>query len=422
MLNEVVPDISTPDEVDLLESAQSRCPWKSYEILREQAPVWKDPRTGIYVISRYEDIQNVLFDTETFVASVPAGDDTHRPEIRALYEEKGMLPATTMNGHDDPMHKQIRGLMDFAFRAKRVELLTPYLQDLSERLIAGWIDKGEIDLIEDYSGPMSLRTMTRVMGVPEEDGPMIDAWADAWVQRLSETMASEDEIWSAEQEIEAQHYFQKVIDRLRNEPDDSLISDMVNGEVKEWGHGLSDSQLHIEILVDMFVGGRATAPALASAVLILIRNPDLWNKVRHDPDTYLNVFIEEALRTDGPQQGNPRRTSRDVEIAGTVIPEGSLINARWGAGNRDPRQFGDDAAEIDLNRERPRQHLAFGVGTHHCIGNALARAELRYGLLGLINNVERMWLLDEDKPLEYLTSYILRGPLALPIGFEKKRS
>lgn len=423
-MTELVPNISAPDEVDLLDQAQARCPWPSYEILRERAPVWKDPRTGIYVISRYEDIRGVLLDTEAFRASVPAGDDTHRPEIRALYEERGMLPATTMNGHDDPMHKQIRSLMDYAFRAKRVELLTPYLKDLSARLVAEFMNKerGEVDLVADYCAPLALRTMTHIMGVPEEDGPMIDAWAEAWVQRLSETMTPEEEIWSCEQEIEAQHYFQKVIDRLRENPDDSLISDMVNGVVEDWGHGLPDNQLHIEILVDMFVGGRALAPALASAILILIRNPDLWDTVRSDPEKYLGVFIEEALRTDGPQQGNPRRASRDIEIAGTVIPEGALINARWGAGNRDPRQFGENADKIDLSRPRPKQHLAFGVGTHHCIGNTLARAGMRYGLMALFDKVERMWLLDEDKPLDYLISFILRGPLAVPIGFEKKRS
>src|ERR1700761_616527 len=128
------PEISTPEDVDLLEAEQVRCPWKSYEILREQAPVWKDPRTGIYVISRYDDIRRALLDPDTFVASVPAGDDTHRPEIRALYEEKGILPATTMNGHDDPLHKQIRGVMDHAFRPNHIRTVEPYIKGLADRL------------------------------------------------------------------------------------------------------------------------------------------------------------------------------------------------------------------------------------------------------------------------------------------------
>ena len=99
-MRSVTPQISSPDEVDLLESSQLQCPWKSYEILREQAPVWRDPRTGVYVISRFEDVRRLLLDPDTFNAGMPAADDTHRPEIRALYEEKGMLPGTTMNGPD----------------------------------------------------------------------------------------------------------------------------------------------------------------------------------------------------------------------------------------------------------------------------------------------------------------------------------
>jgi cytochrome P450 len=416
------PNISTPEDVDLLEISQVRCPWKSYEILREQAPVWHDPRTGIYVISRFEDIRRVLLDPETFPASVPAGDDTHRPEIRALYEEKGILPAKTMNAYDDPEHRQIRGPMDYAFRPKNIEKAGEYIKQLCDELIAGFIDQGEVEFVAAYGKPIALRTLCQIMGVPHEDGPQVDFWADAWVQRLSETMSPDQEIWSAEQEIEAQHYFQKIIDRLRENPDGSLISDIVNAEVKEWGHGLSDAQIHIEILVDMFVGGRAPAYSLASAVLLFINNPELWDTVRADPESHLPIFIEEALRVDSPQQGNPRITSRDVEVAGTVIPKGSLINARWGAGNRDPRVYGENADEIDLHRARPRAHLAFGVGQHRCIGSHLARAEMHHGLMALINSVERMWLVDEDAPLDYLTSFILRGTETLPIGFEKKRS
>jgi cytochrome P450 len=418
----VTPQISSPDEVDLLESSQLQCPWKSYEILREQAPVWRDPRTGVYVISRFEDVRRLLLDPDTFNAGMPAADDTHRPEIRALYEEKGMLPGTTMNGLDDPMHKQVRSLMDYAFRPKHVKTLEPYIKELCERLMAGFIDDGQVEIAHDYAHQMTLRVMTHMMGVPEEDGPQIRDWSDSWIKRLSETMTPEEEIWSCEQEIEAQHYFQKIIDRLRLQPEESLISDIVNGVVPDWGKGLPDNQIHIEILVDMFSGGtQTTGHALTSAVRILLEDPGLWETVRSDPEKHLPTFIEEVIRIDGPQQGNPRIVARDVEVAGTLIPKGSMVNARWGAGNRDPRQFGDDADEINLERPRPRSHIGFGAGVHYCIGAAIARSEMWYGLMTIFNNMERIWLLDEDAPLEYIESYILRGLSTLPIGFEKKK-
>ena len=417
------PELASPDDVNLLEPSQLRCPWPSYAMLREQAPVWHDPHTGNYVVSRYEDVRRVLLDPETFRAGMPDADDTHRPEIRAIYEEKGMLPGTTMNGLDDPLHRQVRRLMDHAFRPKRVEQLDPYLEDLCKRLLDTFINDGQVELTRTYAHEMTLRVMTHIMGVPEEDGHMIRAWTDAWIKRLSKTMTPEEEIWSAEQEVEAQHYFQKIIDRLREHPEESLISDIVNGVVPEWGHGLPDNQIHIEILVDMFSGGvQTTGHALSSAVRILIQQPELWETLQAGPDKHLTSFIEEVIRLDGPQQSNPRVAAKDVEIAGTVIPKGATVNVRWGAGNRDERQFGETAAEINLNRERPTSHLGFGTGVHHCIGAALARREMFFGLKALLENIDRMWFLEEDPTFDYVESYILRGLTSLPIGFEKKHT
>jgi cytochrome P450 len=415
-----LPTVASPEQVDLLEPAQLKCPWVSYDVLREQAPVWQDPRTGHYVVSRFDDVRRVLLDPETFRASFADADDTHRPEIRALYEEKGMLPGTTMNGLDDPLHRQVRGLMDHAFRPRRVEALDPFIEELCRRLLAGFIDDGKVELAEHYAHEMTLRVMTHLMGVPEEDGHQIRAWADAWIARLSQTMTPEEEIWSCEQEIEAQHYFQKIIDRVRKTPEDNLISDIVNGIVPDWGHGLPDNQIQIEILVDMFTGGtQTTGHALTSAVKIGIEDPELWETVRRDPGKHLPTFIEEVIRVDGPQQGNPRIATADVEIAGVTIPKGAIVNVRWGAGNRDPRRYGERAGEIDLDRHQPRTHVGFGAGTHYCIGAAVARREMWHGLKTLMDNMERMWFLEDD--LDYVENYTIRGLKRLPIGFEKRQ-
>lgn len=416
-------DVKTPEDVDLLAPDQQKCPWPSYAVLRDQAPVWLDPRTGHYVISRFEDVRRILLDPQTFQASMPDADPTvARPELRAMYEANGaVLPGTTMNALDDPKHRQVRSLMDWAFRPKSVQKLDPYIEDLCQRLFSSFAADGEVDIVNQYASEIGLRTMTHIMGTPEQDGPMIKAWTDAFIQRLSKTMTPEEIVWSVEQEIEAQHYFQKIIDRVRAEPEDNLISDIVNGVVEEWGHGLSDGQIHIEILVDMFSGGiNTTVHAIGSAVKILIERPDLWQALHSDPDKYLAVFIEEAIRTDGPQQAGPRLTSRDVEVAGTLIPAGSMVNLRWSAGNRDQRVYGDTADVIDLNRQSPRSHLGFGAGTHFCIGNAIARRQMWFALKTLLDNLESITFRDPDPEFHYLESYILRGLTTLPVRFSLK--
>ena len=413
------PVITSPDQVDLLETEQVKCPWPSYKMLREEAPVWQDPRTGHYIVSRYEDIRYVLLHPDLFLANLTNGDDTDKPEIHRIYVEEGMVPGTSMLGLNDPEHRYVRGLMDKAFRPKRITEFEPYIDDLCKRLFAKFADRGECDLAQEYAQEMALRVMTEMMGVPEEDGHMIRRWTDSWIERISMLMTPEEEIVSCREEIAAQKYFQKVIERVRETPEENLISDIVNGVVPEWGRGLPDNQIHVEILVDMFTGGtQTTGHAITSAVKIWMDQPELWEQVRNDPDQYLENFIEEVVRTDGPQQGDPRTAAEDTEIAGVKIPKGAIVHPRWGAGNRDTAKFGDDADKIDLNRKQPRTHLAFGIGTHHCIGSALARKELYYALKVIIDNVESMSYDPAD--LDYVENYIVRGLNHFPIKFTLK--
>lgn len=412
------PTVTNPAEVDLLAPEQVKCPWHSYEVLREQAPVWQDPRTGFYVVSRYDDVREVLLNSQLFAANLSEGDDTARPEIRELYEREGMLPAVSLSGLDDPYHRQVRKLMDEAFRPRRIASFEPFIEQVCQELIDGFIDRGEVDLAQEFAQEMAMRVMLQMMGLPPEDGPKIRAWTDAWIARIAMTMTPEEELWSCEQEIAAQQYFQPIIDRVRAKPEENLLSDIVNGVVPEWGEGLSDAQIQIELLVDMFTGGTQTSGhGVTSAVKIWIERPDLLATVRSDPERWLQPFIEEVLRTDGPQQGNPRIATEDTEIAGVKIPKGATVHARWGASNRDPRRFGETADQIDLERPQNRTHLAFGVGTHHCIGATLARRELWYALKAILDNFDDFWLLDDGAGLEYVESYIVRGLSKMPVGF-----
>ena len=182
-------------------------------------------------------------------------------------------------------------------------------------------------------------------------------------------MQTEDEErWSVEMEIEAQHYFQEIFERLRKQPDETLLSDLVNTEIPEWGRKLSDNELHAEMMSDTFVGGsETTTNAIAAGVMLLIEQPDAWAQLKSDPDRHLRTFIEEVLRIEAPVQGLSRVTNRDVTLHGVEIPKGSILNIRYAAGNRDERQY-ECPAEIDLERPNPTAHLTFGAGTHHCLG------------------------------------------------------
>jgi cytochrome P450 len=234
-------------------------------------------------------------------------------------------------------------------------------------------------------------------------------------------MQSEEEaVWSTEQEIAAQHYFQPIFERLRDEPDDTLLSDLVNTVIPEWGRPLTDNELHAEMMADTFVGGsETTTNALAEGVRLLIENPSEWAKVKSDPDTYVPLLAEEVLRLEGPVQGLFRTAAVDVDLHGVTIPAGSVVNVRFAAANRDERQF-EDAACMNLDRENLRSHVAFGFGTHHCLGAPLARRELTIGFRALVDRIEDMWFIEGANDFRHHPNFCLRALKELHIGFRPK--
>ncbi len=265
--------------------------------------------------------------------------------------------------------------------------------------------------------PLPLYVIGRQMGVPDEDMQQIKAWTDSWVARLGLMQTPEERVASAEDEIEAQHYFQTKYEQVRERPNDSLLSDLVNNQVKEWGRTLTDNELHSEMMADLFVGGaETTTNALSGGVMLLIRNPDIWEKVKSDTDRYLEPFIEEVLRLESPVQCLLRETSVDVELHGVTIPAGAIVSIRFAAANRDDRRY-ESPPEFDLDRKQPRSHLAFGLGTHHCLGAPLARRELYYGFKVLFERFDEIWFIEDENDFHYQPNYFLRALKQLNIGF-----
>ena len=218
------------------------------------------------------------------------------------------------------------------------------------------------------------------MGIENED----DLWkikisTDAFFHRIGMMLTKEEELEAIKKEIEGQHYFQPIFEKLRKNPDKSLLSELVNTEIKEWGRPLNDNELHAEMMADTFVGGsETTTNALSAGIKLLIENPKVWRKLKSDQDKYLKVFVEEVLRLESPVQSLMRTAAKDVIFHGVEIPKGSVVNVRYAAANRDERVF-EEPEEINLDRKKAGSHMAFGSGTHHCLGAPLARRELWWG-------------------------------------------
>ena len=315
---------------------------------------------------------------------------------------------------------QMRRMFDHAFRPSAIKEIDPYVEHVAYKLIEDFLGDGRCEWVSQYAVPLPLYVIGRQVGVPDEDLPRIKGWTDKWIKRMGLMQTDEEAEESVLAEIEAQHYFQPMFEKLRREPEDTLLSTLVNREIPEWGRPLNDNELHAEMMADLFVGGsETTTNALAAGVILLIEHPEVWEQLNADPAKYLPTFCEEVLRVESPVQGLLREAAQDIELHGVEIPAGSILMLRYAAGNRDERMF-ECPADIDLERSKPRRHLSFGVGTHHCLGAPLARRELLYGFKALVDLIEDMWFIEGANDFSYHQNFFLRAVKEVHIGFKPR--
>jgi cytochrome P450 len=426
-------------EVNFFDPAVAECPYPTYRFLRDEAPVWRDPFTGMYVISRYDDVRPILLDNERFSNSLGGGgsrrDGVFRPDdpgrtpahaeiservalLQRLYEERGLARPPNLSLRDEPTHMEIRRVMEYAFRPAKLKEIEPYVGQTALELIDAFLPDGRCDWVAQFAVPLPLRVIGRQAGIPDEELPQIKRWTDAWVKRLGLMQTEPEMRRSVELEVEVRAYLADLYARLREEPADSFLSVLVNTEIPEWGRALTDDELHMVVMADVLVGGSETATnALSAGVMLLIENPQVWERLKSEPERHLATFCEEVLRLESPAQGFLREVTVDVELHGLSIPAGSIVNLRFGAANRDERAF-DSPDELDIERDKPQRHLAFGTGRHHCLGAPIARRELYHGFKALLERIDELWFIEGANTFSHQRNFFLRALEELHIGFK----
>ncbi|MFN3990917.1 MAG: cytochrome P450 [Erythrobacter sp.] len=414
--------------INLFDPALQQCPYEAYKTLRDQAPVYNIPGTPIWVISRYEHVREVLLDPQRFPSTaknelmrVTPTDLERGRKVTARFKEKGWVPAATLAGRDDPGHKQMRAMFNEAFKPSRIKDIDPLVERLAYELIDDFLDKGECEWVRQFCVPLPLFIIGEQMGARREDMWMIKGWTDAFFHRISMMLPEDKHLEMVDREIEAQHYFQPLFEQLREKPDGSLLSVLVNTVIEGWGRPLNDNELHAEMMADTFVGGsETTTNALAAGMKLLIENKDVWHKLKSDPDKYMRTFVEEVVRLESPVQSLMRFTHEDVELDGVTIPAGAVINVRYAAANRDERFF-ECPDKLDLDRPKAGAHMGFGSGVHHCLGAPLARRELIWGFTAVVDRFEDMDFAPGKNDFSYHPHFLLRSLKELHITFEPRK-
>jgi cytochrome P450 family 130 len=346
-------------------AATWRDPFPLYRRLRDEDPVHRSP-IGVWVLSRFEDVFAAAQDTAVFSS---AQGLTFRNERAQL----DLAPTIVMM--DPPEHTQYRRLVSRGFTPRHVTDLEPRLRDYVRDRVAGLRDGA--DLVAGLARPVPSWVVAHYLGVPEEDRSLFDGWTQAIVQTTAEGHA----MGAPRAVAELYGYFTDLIERRRREPGDDLVSVLLAADDEGAGIGIEGILGYAFVMI---AGGNDTTTGLlAGAAELLAAHPDQRQRLRDDP-ALIPGAVEELLRLASPVQGLCRVTTCDVEIRGQRIRAGERVLLCYGAANRDPREFGPDAEELDVGRRIGRL-LSFSTGAHFCLGAAAARLQGRVVLAELLH-------------------------------------
>lgn len=367
-----------------------KCPFPFIAKLHKDAPVYQDPVTKFHVVSRYEDIAYVsahpeLFSNQTEVIlggkNVPGAE-----RVEALYEAEGFPRFHTLVTNDPPSHTPYRAIVDKVFAPSFVKSLEPYIHQLANDLIDDFVDAGSVDLQEQYCVRLPMYVISDQVGVPRKDWQTIKRWSDASIGLINPALDIEERLRLCNIHIELQKYLAETRTRYLAEPTETYFSRLATAEVD--GVRLTEDQF-VNVAEQLLVAGNeTTTSAIGHAIAYLIRNPEMADTLRANPSLVLN-FTEEILRIHAPSPHLYRQVLEDVELSGVKIPKGEVIMLSYIAGNHDPLKY-ECPEKVQLDRPGVRNHLAFGRGIHFCIGNQLARAELRAAVGTLLQRVENL--------------------------------
>ena len=359
---------ASPLIYDPLDPGTQQDPYSVYRRLREENPVYQTSY-GFWVLSRFEDVFQAASDTVTF--SSAQGLTFEENEILAL----GLKPTLVMM--DRPLHTTFRRLISRGFTPRKVAELEPAVRAFVETRVAALAEIGEADFIEMLAGPLPTFVVARYLGVPESDREHFDIWSDAIVQANATGNTVRD---AAGAVAELYGYFTELIEWRRQHPGDDMLSDLVAAEVD--GHPLHVDEILGYCFV-MIAGGNDTASGLLGGAAVALTQYPEQRRLLLDNPGLLRGAVEELLRLTSPVQGLSRTTTRCVELYGTPIPAASKVHLLYGSANRDPREYGPTADDLDVTRRFGRM-LTFGNGPHHCIGAAAARLQARVVLEELL--------------------------------------
>ena len=387
-------------------------PYPVYAMLRGTNPVFRPPvpinsGPGVFILTRHADVEHVLRDKRFSV---------NRREAEVFQRFRDQLPvalvegpggAQTMLMKDPPEHTRLRGLVNKAFTPRRIAELGPRLEKLMAELMDDVIARGETDLVHDIAEPVPAIVIAELLGVPAEDHRQFREWSAELINRIPAFGEGRADMMGAFDKIIG--YLRDQIENRRRQPADDLLTGLI--EARDARDALTEDEMVATAFLLLIAGHETTTNLIGNGTLALLRNPDQLARLRAEPGLLDNA-IEEMLRFDSPVQATVRVVTEAVTLGDHEIEPGALVITVLGAANRDP-EVHPDPDRFDVARD-PIRHLAFGFGTHFCLGASLARLEAKTVFRALLDRTEHIERANDDD-LVYRPNPLLRGLSALPL-------
>ncbi|MDH3752731.1 MAG: cytochrome P450 [Acidimicrobiia bacterium] len=358
---------TTPARFEARGGESWRDPFGAYQALRDRDPVHRVEWGDFWCLSRFDDVFDAARDTATF--SSANGLTFNNGEMEKLGD--AAVPIVMM---DPPDHTVMRRLVSAPMTPRQVNTIEGDVRAFVVERIDRIREMGEVDIVAELFKPLPSFVVAHYLGVPVEDRVLFDRWTDAIVS----ANASGD-ITDADAALgELLDYFAALVERRRAAPGDDMISDLVRADESKvllaWMLGFAFT---------MVTGGNdTTSGLLGGAAVLLDDDRDQRRLIIDDPGLVPNA-VEELLRLTSPVQNLARTCTRDVVIHDTTVPAGKKVLLMYGSANRDDREFGPTADALDVTRTIDKM-LAFGYGSHHCLGAAAARLQARVTLEELL--------------------------------------
>ena len=398
-----------------------QCPYPHYAKMRVDAPVHHIESMGMYFVTRHDMVNEVIRDVTTYSSqfgntSMPLPAEARERMMAVIADGYPRVP--TMLTADPPTHTRYRRLVSKAFTPRSIVELEPVIRAITTRLVDSWIDTGRIEFVKQFAVPLPVEVIAKALNVPDDRLADFKRWSDDSIAGIGTNISLDQRLVAERGVNEFQHYFADALEQRRVHPQEDLLTKLLNARIDDADPDVTDMRAldmpeMLSIVQQLLVAGNETTTKMLTEMMRLLgENPDKWEAVKRDPSMVPGV-VEETLRLSTPTQGMFRIATRDVELGGVHIPKGSRVVVVFSSANRDETVF-VDPDEFDPKRSNVTDHLAFGKGTHFCVGANLSRLEGRVALEEISKRVESFTLPDTNQ-YAYHPSFMLRGLTSLDI-------